>query len=358
MNIEGTYNKYSLTRLRNDYLYAKECSRVIVEFKADVVLSGCATPMTQNWLRKACQREGIRFVAWVQDLYGRGVRAVLSRKLGAPGDLVGRRFVQMDESLIRRSDGVVFISEGFRNDYAAVRRRSIGSWHVIENWAPFDGLPRRPRANAWREKHGLTGKRVLLYSGTLGLKHNPDLLAQLAVHFENNADVAIVVISQGPGRDYLERRKVESKLSNLHLLDFQPFEDLPDVIATGDILIAIIEKGAGSYSAPSKVLTYLCAARPLLLSVPSSNLSAQIVARNNAGIVVEPDDLKGFLAAARELVNDPDRADVLAASGHAYANRTFQIERIGNKFQEVFTQVVSESKSPGSGAAAIVNKRP
>jgi glycosyltransferase involved in cell wall biosynthesis len=257
--------------------------------------------------------------------------------------MLGRVFTRMDESLIRSSDGVVFISEEFQDAFRRVRGRSRGAWHVIENWAPLDELPLRPKVNAWSRANGLADKRVFLYSGTLGLKHDPELLAQLANRFKDEKDVAVVVISQGPGRNYLERRKAELSLSNLRLLDFQPFEIFPDVIAAGDVLLAIIEKEAGGYSAPSKVLTYLCASRPLLLSVPASNLSARIVSDNQAGIVVEPGDLEGFLKAAHELINSPERASAFAARGRQYAVATFQIGRIGGKFEEVFTQALGAS---------------
>ena len=197
VGIGRPYNKYSpLRRLRDDRLYVDECYRVIREFRADAVLSGLATPIAQNWLRGACQKAGIRFIAWVQDLYGPGVRAVLGRKFGRSGAMLGRVFTRMDESLIRGSDGVVFISEEFQDAFGRVRGRSRGAWHVIENWAPLDELPWRPKVNAWSQANGLADKRVFLYSGTLGLKHDPELLAQLAHRFKNEKDVAVVVISQ------------------------------------------------------------------------------------------------------------------------------------------------------------------
>jgi len=341
VSIGRTYDKYSpLRRVRDDRLYVNECFRMIREFRADAVLSGCATPIAQNWLRSACQKAGIRFIAWVQDLYGPGVQSVLRRKFGRPGAMLGGAFTRMDESLIKGSDGVVFISEEFEDAFGHVRKHARGPWHVIENWAPLDELPLRPKVNAWSRANGLADKRVFLYSGTLGLKHDPELLAHLAHRFKDQNDVAVLVISQGLGRNYLERRKAELDLSNLCLLDFQPFEVFPDVVATGDVLLAIIEKEAGGYSAPSKVLTYLCASRPLLLSVPASNLSARIVSDNQAGIVVEPGDLEGFLKAAHELINSPERADAFAASGRQYAAATFRIDRIGDKFEEVFTQAL------------------
>ncbi len=51
---------------------------------------------------------------------------------------------------------------------------------VIENWAPLDELPVLPRDNEWAREHGLADRFVFLYSGTLGFKHDPSLLLELA----------------------------------------------------------------------------------------------------------------------------------------------------------------------------------
>lgn len=112
-------------------------------------------------------------------------------------------------------------------------------------------------------------------------------------------------------------------------------EHLPDVIASGDVLIAIIEKEASAFSVPSKVLTYLCAQRPLLLSVPRVNLAAQIVQRNQAGLVVEPDDVDGFLGAAERLISDDELAARSATRGRNYAISAFDIKDIGARFESL-----------------------
>src|SRR5581483_7162574 len=106
------------------------------------------------------------------------------------------------------------------------------------------------------------------------------------------------VISEGLGRQYLEARRRELQLSNLRLLDFQPHPVLSQVTASADVLVAMVEKDAGAFSVPSKVLTYLCAGRPILLAVPLRNLAARIVTRSGAGLVVDPEDVPGFIRGA------------------------------------------------------------
>ena len=174
------------------------------------------------------------------------------------------------------SDAVAVISNGFLPtlEQLGIPTDKI---YVIENWAPIDELPLRPRANEWAREHDLAGKRVVLYSGTLGLKHDPEAIVQLARHFSKEGDVEVVVVSEGLGADWLRRRREEERLLNLRLLPFQPYAVLPDVLASGDVLLTLLEADAGAFSVPSKVLSYLCAGRALLAAVPSDNLAAEVV---------------------------------------------------------------------------------
>ena len=72
---------------------------------------------------------------------------------------------------------------------------------VVPNWAPIDELPVRSRQNAWSERHGLADCPVVLYSGTLGLKHDPSILAVIAAELEHSTPAAkVVVISESRAR--------------------------------------------------------------------------------------------------------------------------------------------------------------
>ena len=107
VTIGRPYDKYStIRRVLNDRLYAATCASMVREFRAEIVISGNATPFAQNWLRQHCQRSGIGFVAWIQDLYGHAIGAALIRRFGPAGGALGLVFRHLDRSLIERSDAV------------------------------------------------------------------------------------------------------------------------------------------------------------------------------------------------------------------------------------------------------------
>ena len=147
-------------------------------------------------------------------------------------------------------------------------------------------------------------------------------------------DAVVVVVSEGPGADWLDAHGADEPA--LRLLPYQPYERLPEVLASADVLVAVLEPEAGVFSTPSKVLTYLCAARPLLASVPGDNLAARVVERSGGGHRrAAAATCALFSHAAEALSGDADRRRELSQHGRAYAETAFDIDAIAARFEEV-----------------------
>ena len=336
LTIGRPIDKYGyLRRVFQERAYGRLLADEIAAFRPDVVLGGTAAPDVQAAAADMCRTLGIGFVFWAQDLNAIAIDRLLRHKLPVLGPLAGRHYLRLEQRLLRQSDAVIAITEDFLPIFAGwgVERSHI---HVIENWAPRDELPARPRANAWAAEHGLVDKLVFLYSGTLGLKHNPELLLGLATSFAGRPDIRVVVVSEGLGADWL--RAHAAGAGNLLLLPYQPFERLPEVTATGDVLVALLEADAGAFSVPSKILTYLCAGRPILAAVPGENLATRVLARAEAGIAVPPDDPPAFFAAAAALADSAERRVRLGNNALDYAAKTFDIRAIGDRFEAILAR--------------------
>ena len=204
--------------------------------------------------------------------------------------------------------------------------------------APLDQFPELPKDNAIARERKLSDRFTFVYSGTLSLKHNPRLLAELAKAVAAKG-AAVLLRSTGAGADYLKQVASEEGIDNLYIEGFGPFSETPAVFATADVLIALLEPDASHFSVPSKVLSYLCAKRPLLLAVPAENLASKIVARVGAGLVCEPTDVEGFVQAATKLIDDRQRHDEMGRAARAYAEATFDIQKIATRFVDVFESI-------------------
>jgi glycosyltransferase involved in cell wall biosynthesis len=332
VDLGGEFAKYDVRRrIAHERRIGSALTTPIAAFRPEVVLSN-APLLVQARLQRVARALGAGFVFWQQDVISAAARRVLGQRSRLLGIAVERAVSPLERQLLRRSDGVVIIAEDF---LPLLRRWGVDEARVavIENWAPIEELPVLPRDNAWAREHGLEGKAVFLYSGTLGFKHDPRLLLELS-RWASGRDALVLVVSEGPGADWLEEHETSSD-DALRLLPYQPYDRLPEVLACAEVLVAVLEPEAGAFSVPSKVLTYLCAGRPLLGALPADNLAARVVERSGGGIVVPPRDPEALLAAAAELLADPERRAELGRSARAYAERTFDLGAITDRFEHV-----------------------
>jgi glycosyltransferase involved in cell wall biosynthesis len=337
MSSDYRANKYNfLKRRKCELAYGKELAKLVHDQKPDIILSA-NTPTEPEWaMIKAAGEAGASFFTWLQDFYSIAVDKLARKKLPLIGALAGKLYQHLDRKCLQASAGIVAITEDFvsiLSEFGVPKERVT----VIPNWAPLNELPLRPHRNAWSAAHGLDDKFVFLYSGTLAMKHNPDILRRLTVQFENDADVRVVVISEGPGADYLRKCKTAETLGNLEILPFQSFEKMPDILATADVLVAVLEADAGVFSVPSKVLTYLCASRPILAAIPLNNLAARIILKEKSGICVGPADIEGFLEAASKFRGDKFLCEQSGRMARAYAENNFDIQKIADRFEFVLS---------------------
>ena len=337
MDPEYAKYKYSFVRRRNmEVGYGKKVAQLIRTWKPDGVISSNTPTETQRPILKATQERSAKFVYWLQDFYSLAVDKLVRKKIPVVGGLIGNYYRQMEGGQLRASHQVVAITEDFepilKEDFGVREDQTT----VIPNWAPIDTLPVCEKDNVWSRSYGLHDKFVYLYTGTLGMKHNPELLLGLAEQYQANDKVRVVVISEGIGAEWLAQKKQEKQLANLLLLPYQDFNVMPEVLGSGDILCAVLEEDAGVFSVPSKVLTYLCAARALLLAVPQVNLAARIIHQQKAGLTVPPADAAAFLQAAEQLRSNPHLAARCAQKAREYAKNTFKIQEIAVKFQDIF----------------------
>lgn len=352
--MEGAFAKYSIvTRIRQELSYGRRAARSIAAKDPAVAVISNVPLLAHSVLARRLSRRGVPMVFWHQDIYSEAIGTAARRRLPVVGGWVARLAERVERTVARRSGAIVAISPTFLDRLAAwgVADKAI----VVPNWAPIDELPvcDGDVVDAWRSCHGLRGHPVVLYSGTLGLKHDPGILATLADRLrESHPTVRVVVISEGKGRDWLEewKRGRDDDVDNLRLLDFQAYTDLPAVMGSADVLMAVLEPDASRFSVPSKVLTYLCSGRPIVGVLPSDNSVAEILLTQGAGLVVGRDDAA---AAVARLLDDEGCRREMGRAGRRYAEGAFSPDTAADRFVEVFNDL-----APGAAPDASPTRDP
>ncbi|MET9013214.1 glycosyltransferase family 4 protein [Streptomyces olivaceoviridis] len=280
------------------------------------------------------KRLRIPWVLWHQDVTAVALESFAAADVAKSMGLAAKVFGAGEKWSARQAAAIVVIADSFVRVHE--QWGTAGKVTVIPNWAPLDEIVPVARTNGWSAEHGLHDVRTVLYSGTLGLKHNPALLVRLAERLrEQGSPVRLVVVNDGPAVPVL-RDAAAARGVDLTLLPFQPYERLPEALGTGDVLVVLLGPEAGQFSVPSKTLSYLCAGRPVLGLMPADNLAARLL-RQAGSAVFPPEEsaLEGAATWVREVLADPARAERLGKESRALAEREFALEGCASRFEDI-----------------------
>jgi colanic acid biosynthesis glycosyl transferase WcaI len=329
------YGKVRLSeRLKGEIEWAGHCTRAL-EQECPSVIVGCCIPLAaltrvQSW----ALRRQIPFIYWLQDIQGRAMHDLLGRKLGFTGRALGSFAYVWEQHMIEKSRMVITIAHGHEEELPmAVRREK--RFALLENWADIEDIPVCPPANNWAVRHKLAKTVNVIYSGTLGLKHDLNTFIKLATAFRDRPDVRIVVVSTGQAAEKLRDKSSANALTNLVILPFQAYTDLSKVLGSASVLIAPLDGSAGAFCVPSKVLAYLCAGRPTVLAINPDNPAAMTIEHAQAGFVVKPGDADAFVRAVTRLLDDNSLRTAMGQSARRYAERTFGLDFVVPRFLDI-----------------------
>ncbi len=171
----------------------------------------------------------------------------------------------------------------------------------------------------------------VVYTGTLGMKHNPELILQLALSLQDQPSACVVVVSQGLGADYLKQKVIELRLTNLITKDFTPFEVVPQM-AAADVLITILEKDAGAFQCLQRSWLSLRRTRSRLSLPFLRRIWLRVITQHQSGLIVEPENVNGFVQSVRQLLSDSGLRSQMGGNARKYAEDNFHIEAICDRF--------------------------
>ena len=185
LNNDAKIRKDSLlARLQDERTWARILVRRLNTLHPTIIIAANCPLVVVAALKKWCTDHQAQFIFWLQDLHGPAITAAVQGKIPVIGHIAAWWFNRLERRLIRQSDHVIAICDLFAA-HAESCGLSASKISVQPNWAPIDEIPILQKKNSWSEKYGFHETVNFIYTGTLGHKHNPDLLIKTADHFAN-----------------------------------------------------------------------------------------------------------------------------------------------------------------------------
>jgi colanic acid biosynthesis glycosyl transferase WcaI len=281
---------------------------------------------------------GARVLVNVQDIH-----PDLAIESGILKNPAGIRFAKaLEKGVYGLADRIAVISDGFARN---LREKGVpaGKVEVLPNWVDTDFLKPGPKDNPVSRRHGLHDKFVVMYSGTISISSNRTLerVLEAAKLLAGDPDILFVIVGEGLKKEALRKKAASLGLRNAAFLPFQPYRDLPDLLASADVLLVPLDKEKSQLSVPSKLYTFMAAGRPILgLAEPDSEV-AILLCEKECGLAVPPDGAAAVAEAVRSLERSPERRRLLGGNAREHVVRQFAKDKILGSYDKLLRSMVS-----------------
>ena len=304
---------------------------VAVIVSPPLLLGAAATVL--GWLK------GAPFVFHVQDLQPDAAVGLGMLKKNA----FTRMLYRLEAFAYRHAARVSGISQGMLRAFAA-KGVPDNKRVLFPNGVPPPDLARLPEVGSWRKRVGFsTGDFLAVYAGNLGIKQGLDILLD-AAPLVRETRVRIVICGQGAAGEKLRAGIESRRLPNLTLLPLQDDEAYREMMLDADVCLITQQAGTGQYFFPSKLLSALAFARPVLAVADADSELSLAMVEGGFGVQVAPDQ-PGRLAVALDQTArlDPGVLRQLGQAGRRYGER-FAWDRVLADFEAGLRKVGDEKR--------------
>ena len=179
-----------------------------------------------------------------------------------------------------------------------------------------------------RPDRGSAGEFVVAHFGNMGVKQGLEIVVEAARLSAAEKAITYLLVGDGAARANVQARAGSLGLSNLHFLPFQPRERFFELLTRANVCLVTQRRTVADVVFPSKVLTLLAAARPVIASVGADSEVSRVIAESGAGMTIAPEDPRALADAVATLRANPLVRERMGRAGRAYALERWEREAV------------------------------
>lgn len=205
---------------------------------------------------------------------------------------------------------------------------------LFPNWCELDHLSSGIYNNKILTKFGIPkNKKIILYSGNIGEKQGLEILLEAAKKLEKDEELQFLLVGDGSAKERLQSLSKNYSLLNISFLPLQPYELLPDMLATATIHIVIQKRGVADTMLPSKLTNILAVGGNAVITADEDTTLGELCI-NNPGIATlcKPECSDSLVDAIKESLS-MSSPNLIAKN---YANTSLDKNHILSQFIKVF----------------------
>ncbi len=297
---------------------------------------------------------GIPIAYWAMDLNPDQLIAMGKTK---ETSLVARFLEAANRFVLRRSSLIIALDR-FMRDRLVTRGDFADKTLLLPPWPHEEAIEDVEESkNPFRERHGLVGKYVVMYSGNHSPANPLATLLQAAVAFKDDDRVRFVFVGGGLGKQEVEACIREHDLKNMLSLPYQPLADLRYSLSAADVHVVSMGHEMVGIIHPCKIYGAMAVGRPVLYLGPIPSHVSDILEAHRFGWQVAHGDVQEMRRRIEAILATPkaelrrlgqEARSVLSAS----YSQDLLLGRMVHRLEQTFgPAAASAGPSPKSGIA-------
>ncbi|TDG37725.1 glycosyltransferase WbuB [Pedobacter changchengzhani] len=230
----------------------------------------------------------------------------------------------MERFVYNKSDAVTTIDPIFYQTIAS-RFKDKSKLRIVPNFVDTDLFKPISDGDSSLNPKWFPAKQntlKVMYAGNIGHAQDWEPLLKVAKAVVD-LEIEFWVIGEGVMKDSLSKKIEENSLKNIHLIPYQPREQMPALIAYADIHFIFMSPEMEGQGFPSKVYTIMACAKPLLVISGKRTPIHNFLSQHNCAFLADDD------------ANNIKCARIIEFLKNALSNRNFIITLADNGYNVI-----------------------
>jgi colanic acid biosynthesis glycosyl transferase WcaI len=313
------------------------CSLRLLRLRGfDLVVALTSPPLISFLAALFVKLKGCRLYFWVMDLNpDEAIAAGWLDERSATTRLLQR----MLSYSFRAADRTIVLDR-FMKERVIAKKVDPSRIAIIPPWSHDDQVGYSAAGReAFRERHGLSDKFVVMYSGNHSPCHPLDTLLEAARTLQARSEIAFCFVGGGS-----EQAKVrEAGLSNVKCLPYQPLNELAGSLSAADLHTVVMGEKFVGIVHPCKVYNILSVGAPLLYIGPEPSHVTDIASQQGKFFLTHHGDTDATVAAILEAMQLRERQPVTPFAKQNLLPQLIEIIEAGNDLQDFSLQALPHS---------------
>lgn len=319
---------------------------------ADVVYANTWPLMAQYLLSKACKSLNIPLAFHVKDVYPESLLKKINPVLRW---IVSKPLFLIEKSSMKTADIVILLSDRTASHYHITRDLEKNKIKTVFDWQnpkPFTSYI-VTKSDVKLFSAIKQNKFTFMYMGNIGPVAGVDFLIDSFIE-ANLTDCQLVIAGDGSKKDDCINKVKKANVENIIFVSV-PDGKVPAVQYFANVLILPVNKGEAYNSVPSKLISYLFSAKPVLASLDLDSDTSKFIQTANAGWVVEPENINALSLKMIEISkNTTSNLQEIGKKGFEYGIKQFSMDEGVKKLTELVICISKNNNGRYSNKEAII----